>query len=378
MGSQRYDRGTLAPAKRRTDGTVVAEAHFTRSGVFTYAKPGGGFTREYRPDAEVNNPASLESFKLVPVTDDHPPGLLTADTARQYSVGSTGSDVRADDDHVIGSVAIHDARMIAKMDAGKLQVSCGYECDLVETPGVTAKGEKYDAVQTNIRGNHLAIVQRGRADSARIRMDDACWTDETAPSAQRNDSMELKEALAALAAANEKLGAEKARADAAITVGAAHKAALDVATARADSLVEELKNEKKARTDAASVAPALVRARVELETKSGPILGKDVKLDALDDRAIHLAVIKHVTGSDIAADKSNDYVAARYDAAVERVGASAAVLQGAMGVINQGRADAAVSELPSEKARLERDKENASLNQTHRAAVMAGNASKVS
>ncbi|MBA3841188.1 MAG: DUF2213 domain-containing protein [Actinobacteria bacterium] len=379
MRVQHYDKGTLSPAKRRDNGTVVAEAHLTRSGVFTYAKPGGGITREYRPDTEVFSPASLESFNLVPVTDDHPPELLTAANAAQYSVGTTGNDVRADDDHVIGSVAIHDAKMIAKMDAGKLQVSCGYECDLDETPGIAPDGTRYDAVQRNIRGNHLAIVQRGRADSARLRMDAEFMTDdETAPSAQRNDSMDLKEALVALAAANEKLGAEKARADAATTVGASHKSNLDAVTARLDSLTEELKNEKKARTDAASATPSLVRARVELETKSGPILGAAVKLDALDDRAIHLAVIKQVTGADVAADKSNDYVAARFDAAVERVGASTAVMQGAMSVINQGRADASLAESPAEKARIARDNENATLNQTHRAEVLAGHVSKVS
>lgn len=380
MHARRYDKGTLSPAKRRDNGTVVAEAHLTRSGVFTYAKPGGGVTREYRPDAEVFSTASLDSFKLVSVTDDHPPEMVTATNAGKYSVGTTGSDIRADDDHVIGSVVVHDAKMIAKMDAGKLQVSCGYECDLDETPGIAPDGTRYDAVQRNIRGNHLAIVQRGRADSARLRMDAAFMTDdeEPAPSAQRNDSMDLKEALVALASANERLGAEKARADAAVAVGASHKTALDNVTARLDSVTEELKNERKARTDAASATPALVRARVELETKSGPILGATVKLDALDDRAIHLAVIKQVTGADIAADKSNDYVAARFDAAVERVGTSTAVMQGAMSVINQGRADSSLAESPAEKARIARDNENATLNQTHRAEVMAGNASKVS
>jgi len=339
---QRYDKGTLSPAKRRADGTVVAEAHFSRSGTQTYANKDGSSRVEYRPPDEVSAPASLDSFKLVPVTDDHPPELLSSSNARQYSVGSTGNDVRADDDHVIGSVAVHDAKTIAKMEAGKLQVSCGYECDLDETPGVTPDGVRYDAVQRNIRGNHLAIVQRGRADSARIRLDSAFRIDEPAPSAQRNDIMDLTQALAALATAQEKFGAEKARADAAIATSTATKVELDKLTARHDELTLKFDAADKARKDAVDAGPTLVRARVALETKAAPILGKDFKMDGVDDRAIQLAVIKAVSKVDVAADKSADYVSARFDAAIERAATSTEVFQAANRLITSNRADSPV------------------------------------
>ena len=59
----------------------------------------------------------------------------------------------------------------AAVEAGKHQLSVGYHADLDETPG-SWRGERYDAVQRNIRGNHLAIVDQGRAGpAAAIRID---------------------------------------------------------------------------------------------------------------------------------------------------------------------------------------------------------------
>ena len=351
---QRYDIGTLQPAKRLANGTVVAEAHLTRTGVFKYANKDGTVRSEYRPDSEVFKPESLDSFKLVPVTDDHPPEMLTAANARQYSVGSTGETIRRDENHVIGSVAVYDARTISKMAAGKLQVSCGYECDLDETPGTAPDGTHYDAVQRNIRGNHLAIVQRGRADSARIRMDAAFMADEHAPSAHHrtDEVMDLTQALAALATAQEKLGAEKARADAAIATSTATKVELDKLTAHHDELKLKFDAADKARKDAVDAGPTLIRARVALETKAAPILGKDFKMDGLDDRAIQLAVIKAVSKVDVGADKSNDYVTARFDAAIERVVASTDTFQAANKIISNNRADQAFTD-EAAKARAE-------------------------
>ena len=292
---------------------------------------------------------SLKSFQLVPITDDHPPEMLNADNARQYSVGTVGESIRKDGTHVAARIVVHDAKTIAKMDGGKRAVSCGYDCDIDETPGTSPEGERYDAVQTNIVGNHLAIVHNARAgQAAAVRMDAAAmWVDDEPappikPSTHRKDSvMDLTQALAALAAAQQALGAEKARADAADALAKTHKAELDKATARVDSLTEELTAEKKARKDAVDATPAKVRARVDLETKAGPIMGKDFKMDGLEDRAIQIAVIKNVTDVEVPTDKSLDYVAARFDAAIERAGTSEEVFQKAHAEIEKNRNDRA-------------------------------------
>ena len=356
MGQQRYDLGTLSASRTLPGGRLVVDAHLTRSGVFTYRNPDGSQRLEYRPPAEVFKADSLDSFAFAPVTNDHPPEMVDAKNAAKFSVGSVGETIRQDGDHVAAKLVINDATMIAAMRAGKRDVSCGYECDLVETPGVTPDGIRYDAIQTNIIGNHLAIVASGRAGSARVRMDASVME---LDSVERKDSdMDLTKALADLAAAQKELGATTLRADQAEKLAAEHKSALDKSTARADSLAEELASEKKLRTDAAAAAPAAVRARVDLETKAATVMPKEFKLDALDDRAIQVAVIKHVTGVEIAADKSNDYVAARYDAAIERASISTEVFQRTHAQIDASRA---VKEDAGEQAKAEHRAQSAAL-----------------
>ena len=57
------------------------------------------------------------------------------------------------------------------MERGKLEISCGYTCDTEEKPGTHPIWGDYDAIQRNILGNHVAIVDQGRAGTAKVRMD---------------------------------------------------------------------------------------------------------------------------------------------------------------------------------------------------------------
>lgn len=67
---------------------------------------------------------------------------------------------------------VSDGPTIKLIEDGKRELSAGYTCDLDWTPGKTPSGEAYDAVQKNIRINHVAIVQRGRAGQ-QVRIGDA-------------------------------------------------------------------------------------------------------------------------------------------------------------------------------------------------------------
>ncbi|MCX7015414.1 MAG: alpha/beta hydrolase fold domain-containing protein, partial [Candidatus Sumerlaeota bacterium] len=61
-------------------------------------------------------------------------------------------------------------RLTKAIEAGKTALSCGYTCDLEHTPG-NWMGIKYDAIQRNIRYNHMAVVKAGRAgDAAKLHM----------------------------------------------------------------------------------------------------------------------------------------------------------------------------------------------------------------
>ena len=143
----------------------------TRAGIFVYRDAKGNTVRELRPPEEVMHPDALASFALVPVTNEHPPEALTADNAKQYSVGSVSESVAPEGDRVRATLMITDADAIAALDAGRSELSCGYTADVVIEPG-TWQGQRYDAKQTNIRGNHVALVDAGRAGpTCSIRMD---------------------------------------------------------------------------------------------------------------------------------------------------------------------------------------------------------------
>ena len=84
-----------------------------------------------------------------------------------------GEHKKADDGvHTQARVIIKDAQLIDSIESGKVQVSCGYECNYKEEPGEW-QGIKYDREQIDISNyNHLAVVKYGRAGSgASIKFD---------------------------------------------------------------------------------------------------------------------------------------------------------------------------------------------------------------
>lgn len=332
MGALRIDIGELSPAKRQANGQLVVEGMLTRAGVFTYMNPDGTARRELRPPEEVFRSDALASFAMVPVTDDHPSELLSPATARKHAVGAVGENIRRDEDYVRARLTVFDASTIEKMEAGKVALSCGYEVDLDETPGNHPQYGKYDAVQRNIRGNHVAIVDRGRAgDAARVRMDAAIQV----PSQEAKESIVNEKDIAILKAALDesqaKLVTETARADKAeAALETANKQVTALEQARADANPEKLQasiaelNDKlaateKARLDAADPVrfAAAVKRRVKIEGAAKDILG-NANFDEYTDRQLMAAVVAKtpVIGGDVPASASDDYVASRFDSCV--------------------------------------------------------------
>lgn len=173
-GVYRCDISTLRPVERRPDGTIRVDAFLSKCGVFQYMQPDGSIRRELRLPEDVHDPKSLQSFDGVPVTNNHPPGMVDAKNARQYMVGALLGTPIPDSDHMRGRLAVYDDATVQDMNNGKVQVSNGYTCDCEEKPGIHPLYGAYDAIQRNIRGNHVAIVDRARAGvTAAARMDGA-------------------------------------------------------------------------------------------------------------------------------------------------------------------------------------------------------------
>ena len=122
--------------------------------------------RVFRPPEEVFDAKSMASFSHKPVTDDHPPELVNAKNSKKFSVGMSGPKVEQNGELLETTLHIIDDDAVQNIESGKVEVSNGYTSDVTLESGVTQDGEEYDAIQRNIRGNHIALVTRGRAGSA--------------------------------------------------------------------------------------------------------------------------------------------------------------------------------------------------------------------
>lgn len=108
-----------------------------------------------RYETDVFEPAALASFEGKPVTDGHPPEEVEPANFASYAKGHI-QRVRREGDFMVADLYINDPILINDVRNGiKREVSCGYICEY------TADGDGYK--QSKIRGNHVAVVPRGRA-----------------------------------------------------------------------------------------------------------------------------------------------------------------------------------------------------------------------
>lgn len=277
------DAVTVAGLRRRDDGSLLADARIARTGVQTYlgsevGKPDMAVVRVYRPGAEVFSEDTLKSAAHRPVTNDHPAELVTAGNWKQHAVGQTGDEITGEGIFIRVPLMVSDGATIADIENGKRELSAGYTCDLDWTAGKTPSGDEYDAIQKNIRINHVAIVRRGRAGSqVRIGDDAISWGASPVTTADRKepdmpdnlrkvlvDGLQV-ETTDAGAQAIEKLQRALSDAQAKLTTAeATHKSAIEAK----DTEIGTLKADLKKAQDAADVdVSKLVADRVALENQ---------------------------------------------------------------------------------------------------------------
>lgn len=306
---QRYD--TVAIHATKTDEGFIRDAPIVgRAGILQYRNADGSTRYEYRPPEEAFKADSLATLEGKPITVGHK-GMVTSDNAANIKpVGTVLTGGRQDGDTIRADVMIYNLPTDAR------ELSCGYTLDLDETPGTTPDGKHYDAVQRNIRYNHVAVVPRGRAGIARLNMDgeqeveveEGKGDPPMAMTKVRTDS-----GLDYDAAPEVGVFVEKLRTDA-----ANQKKAADQLQAKYDALLADNEKIKKEAAEATKkqkeAFDAAVTARVTL-------LGvaqkhKIEKADTMDDKAIKVAVIKSVRGDSFSVDgKSDDYIDAAFDMA---------------------------------------------------------------
>lgn len=113
----------------------------------------------FRSPNEVFSTATIASFEGKPVTDGHPDVDVTPDNYKEFSKGHV-QHVRVgrgdDADKILADLYITDQDLIDEIRNGKRQVSAGYYAEDKED-------ETGRICQTKIRGNHVAVVDEGRA-----------------------------------------------------------------------------------------------------------------------------------------------------------------------------------------------------------------------
>lgn len=122
---------------------------------------GDGVVDVYRDAADVFDPVTIASFEGKIVTDEHPPVMLDETNVMDYIKGTVHNVRRGngyENGYLLADLMVYDPVLNEEIRQGKREVSCGYYLDYIEGPD----GRIY---QKNIRGNHVAIVPKGRAGS---------------------------------------------------------------------------------------------------------------------------------------------------------------------------------------------------------------------
>jgi hypothetical protein len=157
----------------RTGAQKYKPSEIPMEGIADYTGP-DGLVSVYREPDDVFDPVSIASFEGMPSTDGHPQGNMVNSSNEAYLRKGHMQNVRRGTgeyaDNLVADIFITDPMLKdAIKNKTKRGISCGYMCDWVPENG--------KVFQRNIRGNHVAVVPKGRAGS------DVCINDEQPPEA---------------------------------------------------------------------------------------------------------------------------------------------------------------------------------------------------
>ncbi|QHJ76531.1 MAG: hypothetical protein [Bacteriophage sp.] len=338
----RYD---TAPINRVTQDAQTGFVHITNVpiacvGVFPYMKADNSVEMEAKLPTELLSEETVSSANSKPITDNHPDELVTQVNARNYMKGFTATNAHVENDKLKVDMTITDKSLIDEINKGKQELSIGFETEVVPKKG-EYKGVAYDSVQRNIRINHVAVVEQGRAghsvrllgdsaemieqdvqkkgkrmDTTKVRLDGADVTVATADADKiiklDADNADKAKKIAELEAQIEE---KKKELDELKGEAEEEKKNADEAQAKADAAEKELDSLKKEYSgDAMQKA---VNDRLNLVGKVKPYLGDSYDFNGKTDKQLKLDTITALDNSIDLKDKSDDYINAYFDAALQ-------------------------------------------------------------
>lgn len=311
----RFDYADLKTAVKTDEGFLRDTPIVGRVGIQQYRKPDGTIYRELRLPEEVFNADALASFVGKPITVDHPTnGKVTATDAHRVTIGAMLAEGRQDGDFVRADIVLHSPDAIGE----RRELSLGYSCKLDETPGEW-QGQQYDAIQREIRVNHLSVVKSARAGSvARLNLDSNEEFEVSTPQPLTENvtmtvKIKLDNGIEYDVAPEVQAALHKLRNDASDAATKA-SATIDTLTATRDTLQARVDGFNAELQAAKAAGRAEAAARASLEATAGAF-----KVDCKDktDRQVKEAVVAAVRGDSVDfAGKSDVYVDAAFDLAV--------------------------------------------------------------
>jgi hypothetical protein len=319
------------------NGFISITANLTRTGIFTYRhmRPDGTvkLLKQLRIEEEVFSEEAIASLSGLPITNNHPSVLVSPENASEYIVGMSSDNpkrIKLDsEDYVQQKLVIFDDSAISMIkNKEKCEMSLGYQCTLDMTPG-EYKGEAYDCVQRDIRYNHGSIVKEARGGpNCRILLDGAKevvldgFSDDECNNNKSSEVLNVKKFIfdgkeyQVEDSVHALLTGFVTQIDEAKDLVRTEKAELEKKTAICDDMESQIKVLKDKAEDKEAFSAA-VKARVDLESKGRKVLGEDVVLDGLTDLEIKKKVVEKVRPNTNLDDKSEDYIGARFEVALE-------------------------------------------------------------
>ena len=329
---QRFD-SVQVKAHFDEHGFLVDRPIVARIGLQVYQTPFGE-RREFRPASEDFKADSLATCSGKPITLGHVP--VTPENAKDVVVGACAGEGVPSGIGVEVPVSIYDKRAIDSAKAKKTaELSVGYSSVDIDKPGWgnNATGEyffdedmpegwkadsadwvRFDAVQTNISVNHIAMVFKGRAGIAKLNLD----SNQDFP--YDIDEFSNKE---------DQIMTVKIKLDGAVEFDVPKEVAAYIDTVKADAQTAQAKADGlEAERDAlqakvdgipAEIEAAVAQAKADAEAHAELVkVAEDagVKTDGLDAKAIKVAFVKEVTGTDIS-EKADAYIDVAFDLAKE-------------------------------------------------------------
>lgn len=340
------------PSVQRYDSVPIRDYHFDDQTGFLYVyrvpiagamvqkyvKSDGSEEMEAKLPEEILSDATVSSANSKPVTDGHH-GLVTKDNSHDLLKGFTASNGHVEGNMLYNDITITDPNLISQIKSGdKRELSIGFETQMDPTSG-TYNGTKYDAVQRNIRINHVAVVPKGRAGhEVRLIGDSAEAVEQVEPSEEKGNQMETRvvradgqnitvaaddvEKITKLDADNSAKAKQITDLDAQIKKLQSEKAQLqgdadasakkaDEAQAKADSLEAD---NKKLQEEFDKYKADGVDKKLELIDKVKSFVGDEYDYHGKSDRDMKIDAVKAIKGDSVDfTDKSDTYVQVAFD-----------------------------------------------------------------